>query len=114
MGLEINAHSGYCCGMFNIFGFATCEVEKTLQDLDKYIKLSDVKEGDIPFEDYVDTQDFNYNEEAELSGTLLLEAVLTGYQLPYFENELIERGFKKVNSFVNPNSGNFCHIFHRN
>jgi len=113
MGLEISAHSGYCCGMFNIFGFSSSEVKETLQQLDKYIELSGVEEEDAPFKDHVYKKIFNYLEEAELSGTLLLEAILTDYQLPYFEDELIKRGFKKVNSFVNPNSGNTCHIFHR-
>lgn len=97
--MHINEHGGHCCGIKHILGFPTMASERAVSDFNILVGdfLAEVDEGE---------------ESEENGGTMLLEAVLTDYQLAQWGKILTGKGFKLVNSFTNVNSGNDCNIYH--
>ena len=91
-------HGGDCCGITHISGFQLDnEGTKagTLRSLDTELEVIEAQVGAAPCE-----------------GSRLVEAVLAGGQIPMWEKDLLDRGFARVSSFKNANSGNTCVVYH--
>lgn len=109
-------HGGDCCGMRHIVNFALGFGNNYKWD-DRYAaqQLSSTIR-DI-FNDYGYEEDEYGNETDEPVTTrdtycLCIEAVLTKEQSIKWEPILFAEGFKRVNKFVNGNTGNTLTIYH--
>jgi hypothetical protein len=93
-----SAHGGGCCGINHIRGFSDAYRNRgnpTREELREMMRTGNM---------------------AANKG-MLLEVVLTNTQCRQYPNlpiMLQEEGFKLVNRFLNPNSGNICNVFHYN
>ena len=86
-------HGGRCCGMRHIFSFLGNETREDIENLIRLQTRQNVNQG------------------------MLIEVVLTNGQCrssPRLPVMLQEVGFKLVNRFRNPNTGNICNVFHYN
>lgn len=88
----LNSHGGRCCGINNIVSAGSIRNEKEIDDL-----LRGTRQG--------------------ATKGMLVEIVLTNRQCanrPELPVMIQKKGFKLVNRFLNPNSGNICNVFHYN
>ena len=89
----ITRHGGNCCGVKHIYGFTGRE---TREDIESLFRIARVRHSN--------------------TSCILVEAILTNAQCKnnngYLPNLLQSIGFKLVARFKNPNSGNFCNVFH--
>lgn len=123
-GLRLVAHGGLCCGVKTIYGF-TCSPESKLAALQacpadnrdtygNYVHSNDRFFNDAaPEETYLERLDryLAFLEKKRPKG--LVEVTLTTSQLCVWGNLLRKRGFKKVTTFVNSNSGNTVVVLHK-
>lgn len=87
-----NSHGGRCCGINHIVGAGSIRSAEELDDLLRQTRQR-VNDG------------------------MLVEIVLTNSQCrsrPELPVMIQKKGFKLVNRFKNPNSGNICNVFHYN
>lgn len=85
-------HGGYCCGAQHLYNF---NYHTTKEEIE--MRLAQTRQ---------------YANQGQL-----VEVILTNRQckeLPNVPKWLQEIGFKLVNRFKNPNSGNICNVFHYN
>ncbi len=94
----INDHGGGCCGMYHV------------NDLDDDCTDFVSGQGEIPsFERLQQT----VNRAIEAQGDQgCIEIVLTGPMLKDWRGKVVKLGFRRVNKFVNGNSGNTCYVYH--
>jgi hypothetical protein len=93
------SHGGGCCGINHIRNFSPAPWNR----------------GGIPTREELRAMMRQGNTAANRG--MLLEVVLTNKQCRQHPNlpvMLQEEGFKLVNRFLNPNSGNICNVFHYN
>ena len=127
-------HGGYCCGIRQIFGFRLRPDEiiqaRNVVEVARHSKL------DLPFAIYIrDEQDAKYPQKEPQETTLekldrylryddalfgsgVLEIVLAESNYAHVNQAcwmpiVKERGFERVTSNLNSNTGNTIHIYHR-
>jgi hypothetical protein len=96
-GLYDNEHGGGCCGMTHLSEFP--EIEDML---DEDYRIPTVKER----------SDFIRSSISSGGHKHCYEIVLTDSQLKYWRSAVRMAGFRRVNRFLNSNSGNYCNVFH--
>jgi hypothetical protein len=93
--LDVEPHGGCCCGMAHLFNFD-----------------SDEKPDQIDEERFLRSLERAKEEGGMIRGCV--EVVLVDGQMPIFATMLRRHGFKRVNRFLNANSGNYCNVLHLN
>lgn len=125
-------HGGACCGMTHIWNFPispnvvlverlrlnSAEWGKFIEDNPAYLMMTNLSypiqtAGERLYDVIRDIEQGRPSlKESRPDG--ILEIVLVAYQLAGWKEILAELSFKEVNSRRNSNSGNICHVFHRN
>lgn len=102
--LEISEHVS-CCGISHIHEFPSSDKGATIAQRVSFIKeaVDKVKSN---------AAEYCNEDENEDSAHHCVEATLASYQLPNWEEALLEVGFKKTFSFLNSKSGNVCNVYH--
>lgn len=98
-----SSHGGGCCGINHIRGFSRGGMAGYRPSLG------------IPTRE--ELRELMRPGNTAANRGMLLEVVLTNNQCRQHPNVpvmLQEEGFKLVNRFLNPNSGNICNVFHYN
>lgn len=93
----LKVNSVECCGWFEVsnFGLAPRVVKGCMRDLEN------LTNGNIIFE----LEDYDYSQ-------FPLYCVLISEQREIYHDKLIERGFKELESWENPNTRNVCTPYH--
>lgn len=108
MSLYIAYHGGWCCGVKHIWNFDLENSKKNLETLKGFLagklqlEVSNRADG-RPTKNMVYSSDYRAG---------VYEVCLKELQWALYHDGLLKIGFKVVNEFYNPNSGNMVRIYH--
>lgn len=110
--MELRAHGGNCCGMAHIFRMGTVPTKDRLNRLDKLI--ADFVNNEENPDPLVEDWDYDNDNPIYRDRVGCIEVVLAGLQMDEgWPKELENRDFKEVSKFLNGNSDNICHVYHK-
>ena len=101
-------HGGHCCGINHIYDFIEGPTEARVREFDR---LRGMCHSPILMEVVLTQSQTGRTAQGNL-GRNYRARITPATPFACWHDVLIDRGFRLVTRFKNPNSGNYCNVYH--